>query len=148
MDWSSVGDYGSIALLTMDGIDTNSTINKNAKNIVLTQAKTFLNRTNSSPFEVAVTKFNWGSNMTVANAGVILGLAYELSGDENYFKAAAGNLNYLLGKNPNGVCFVTGFGTVSPENPHHRPSISKGTAMKGMLVGGVNSAKEDSAAKA
>ncbi len=148
MDWSTVGDYGSIALLTMDGIDTNSTIYKNAKNIVLTQAKTFLNRTNSSPFEVAVTKFNWGSNMTVANAGVILGLAYELSGDENYFKAAAGNLNYLLGKNPNGVCFVTGFGTVSPENPHHRPSISKGTAMKGMLVGGVNSAKEDSAAKA
>jgi hypothetical protein len=43
---------------------------------------------------------------------------------------------------------VTGYGTVSPENPHHRPSMVAGEAMKGMLVGGVNSNLEDSAAKA
>ena len=57
-------------------------------------------------------------------------------------------MNYLLGRNPNGVCYVTGYGTVSPQNPHHRPSMAKKKAMKGMLVGGVNSNLEDSAAKA
>ena len=43
---------------------------------------------------------------------------------------------------------MTGYGTVSPEHPHHRPSMAKNQAMKGMLVGGVNSGLEDSAAKA
>lgn len=35
----------------------------------------------------------------------------------------------------------------SPEHPHHRPSIAKGTAMTGMLVGGVNSDLADPAAQ-
>lgn len=148
MDWSTVGDYGSIAILTMDEFDVTSSIYTKAKNSILTQAKTFLNKTASNPYGVAITSFNWGSNMTVGNAGVILGLASEITGDDSYGTAASSNLNYLLGKNPNSVCYVTGYGTVSPQNPHHRPSIAKSASMKGMLVGGVNSGKEDSAAKA
>lgn len=148
MDWSTVGDYGNIALLGMKGIDKESSIYKIAESYILSQASTFLNYTKSSPYGVALTRFNWGSNMTIANAGVILGIASEISGDDSYINAAQSNLNYLLGKNPTGTCFVTGFGTVSPQNPHHRPSIAKNTASKGMLVGGVNSSKEDSAAKA
>ena len=79
--------------------------------------------------------------MTIANAGIILGL-------EGKTDAANEILNYLLGKNPLGTCFVTGFGTVSPQTPHHRPSMAKNAAQPGMLVGGVNSNLEDSAAKA
>ena len=86
--------------------------------------------------------------MTIANAGVILGLACTLTGDASYSAAAESVQNYLLGRNPNGVCYVTGYGTVSPLNPHHRPSMAAKQAMKGMLVGGVNSNLEDSAAKA
>ncbi|MDY4414670.1 MAG: glycoside hydrolase family 9 protein [Ruminococcus sp.] len=148
LDWSTVGDYGNIAILTMKDIDKNSSVYKNAKDIVISQADKFAKITNSSPYGVAVNNFNWGSNMTVANAGIILGTAYQITSDEAYLETAKDNLNYLLGKNPNGVCYVTGYGTVSPQNPHHRPSMSKGTAMKGMLVGGVNSNLEDSAAKA
>ncbi len=148
LDWSTVGDYGNIAILTMDGIDTTSTIYTKALSAVKKQADKFVTATENSPYGVAISKFNWGSNMTVANAGIILGLAYDIIGDEAYNTAAESNLNYLLGKNPNGVCYVTGYGTVSPLNPHHRPSMAKGQAMKGMLVGGVNSNLEDSAAKA
>lgn len=86
--------------------------------------------------------------MTIGNAGVILGVAAQITGDDDYQQTAEDNLNYLLGKNATGYCFVTGYGTLSPQNPHHRPSMAKKQAMKGMLVGGVNSAKEDSAAKA
>ena len=148
LDWALVGDYGNIALLTMDGIDTSSSVYKNALSAVKKQADKFVTATNNSPYGVAISKFNWGSNMTVANAGVILGLMYHLTGEESYNLCAQDNLNYLLGKNPNGVCYVTGYGTVSPQNPHHRPSMAKGQAMKGMLVGGVNSNLEDSAALA
>ena len=53
-----------------------------------------------------------------------------------YFDLAQDQLNYLLGQNACCYCFVTGYGTLSPENPHHRPSIAANEAMPGMLVGG------------
>ncbi|MGN0632167.1 MAG: glycoside hydrolase family 9 protein [Ruminococcus sp.] len=103
LDWSTVGDYGNIAILTMKGVDKNSSAYAKAKNGVILRADTFTNLTNKSPYGVAVTKFNWGSNMTVANAGIILGLANQITGEEKYIAAAEDNLNYLLGKNPNAV---------------------------------------------
>ena len=148
LDWTTVGNYGNIAILTMDTIDKESSLYTKIRKSVVSQANSFLNTTQKSPYGVAINSFYWGSNMTVSNAGVVLGIAYQLTGDKNYLRAAESNLYYLLGKNPNGVCFVTGYGTVSPQNPHHRPSMAVGKAMKGMLVGGVNSGREDNAAKA
>ncbi|MBE6862156.1 MAG: glycosyl hydrolase family 9, cellulase [Ruminococcus sp.] len=148
LDWSTVGDYGNIALLTMKGIDKTSKAYTNALSAVKQQADGFAAVSKYNPYGVSLNVFNWGSNMTVANAGIILGLYYDITGDETYNTAANANLHYLLGKNPNGVCYMTGYGTVSPLNPHHRPSMAVGKAMKGMLVGGVNSRLEDSAAKA
>ena len=148
LDWSTVGDYGNIALLTNPDADKSSTAYSNAKSTVLKEADKFVKNSTSNPYGVALTKFNWGSNMTVANAGIICGLAYQLTGEAKYLTAAEAQVNYLLGSNPLGTCFVTGYGTVSPKNPHHRPSMVAGEAMKGMLVGGVNSALEDDAAKA
>ncbi len=148
LDWSTVGDYGNIAVLTMKDIDKNSDIYTKALAAVKKQADDFVSISDVMPYGAAITKYNWGSNMTVANAGIILGLAYNETGDEKYLNAANAQLDYLLGTNPLGTSFVTGFGTVSPENPHHRPSMAVGEAMEGMLVGGVNQNLEDSAAKA
>lgn len=148
LDWSTVGDYGNLAILTAKNISKDSAIYKNAKDTIISQANSFVQISSNSPYGVALTKFNWGSNMTVANAGIILGAAYKATGDSSYLDAANAQLNYLLGTNPVGECFFTGYGTVSPENPHHRPSMAVGKAMKGMLVGGVNQNLEDSAAKA
>ncbi|MBO4681850.1 MAG: glycoside hydrolase family 9 protein, partial [Clostridiales bacterium] len=64
-----------------------------------------------------------------------------------YKKAASKQLDYLLGANAMGYCFVTGYGTFSPKNVHHRPSITAGKAMPGMLVGGADNALEDDYAK-
>ncbi|WP_455529176.1 glycoside hydrolase family 9 protein [Ruminococcus sp.] len=152
LDWSTVGDYGNIALLTMKNADKESevfrTAYENAASAVTAQAKTLLKDANSNPYGAALTMYNWGSNMTIANGGIILALAGELTGEESCKEAAQAQLNYLLGVNPVGTCFVSGYGTVSPENPHHRPSMAVGHAMKGMLAGGVNQNLEDSAAKA
>lgn len=148
LDWSTVGDYGNIAIVTMDGIDKESDIYKKASASLTSQAGTILNNVKSSPYGSSVKKYDWGSNMTIANMGIILGYAYKLTGNSEYLDAANRQTDYLLGANPLGTCFVTGFGTVSPQNPHHRPSMAVGSAMPGMLVGGVNSSLEDSAAKA
>jgi endoglucanase len=132
----------------MDDIDTESTTYTRAYNALITQAKTALKNTSNSGYGISVTTFNWGSNMTIANSGITLSIAAEITGDEKYAEAAETALHYLLGRNPNGVCYVSGYGTVSPLNPHHRPSMAAGQAMPGMLVGGVNENLEDSAAKA
>lgn len=148
MDWMEVGDYGNIAILTMDGVDTNSDLYTRAKTSILKEADKMKGLSQSNPYGVSVSKYNWGSNMGVATSGMILNLAYQMTDDSTYLDTSRSNLHYLLGNNAMGECFVTGYGTVSPEHPHHRPSMAKNQAMKGMLVGGVNSGLEDSAAKA
>ena len=87
--------------------------------------------------------YPWGSNMAAANHGIILGTTGRLSGEKSCITCAKQNLDYLLGANPAGYCYVTGYGAFSPEHPHHRPSQAAGTAMKGMLVGGPDSHLED-----
>ncbi|MBR5370737.1 MAG: glycoside hydrolase family 9 protein [Oscillospiraceae bacterium] len=148
LGWADMGDYGNLAILTMKDADKESATYQTALRKIVSQADTYKTTTAKSPYGSPVSSYRWGSNMDVADAGVMLGLAYRATGDASYLEAAQENLNYLLGRNPLGTCFVTGYGTVSPQKPHHRPSMAVGKAMPGMLVGGVDSALEDSAAKA
>lgn len=147
IEWHAIGGYGLIALLTMEDADTSLPAYTAAMNAAVFQADEYMMSVESTGYGTAVNKFSWGSNMTVSNAGILLKIAYDLTGEESYLSAAHTQLNYVLGRNPNGMCYVTGYGTVSPQNPHHRPSIAKGQAMKGMLVGGVNSSYSDGAAE-
>jgi endoglucanase len=89
--------------------------------------------------------FVWGSNGVAANQGILLINAYFLTGDKKYISGALANLDYLLGRNATGYCFVTGFGTKSPMHPHHRPSIADGIEepVPGFLVGGPNPGRQD-----
>lgn len=148
LDWTTMGDYGNIAILTMDGIDTKSEIYTKAYNCILNQADTLVKTVTKSPYNVSLTSYYWGCNMGVGMNSVLLSLSYQLTGDETYLYAATQQIDYLLGENPLGTSFVTAYGTVAPENPHHRPSMAVGHAMPGMVVGGVNSSLDESAAKA
>jgi endoglucanase len=89
--------------------------------------------------------FNWGSNSNAANQGWVLMTAYKITGQAAYKTAALSNLDYLLGRNTNGYCFVTGFGALSPLHPHHRISISDeiDAPVPGFLVGGPNPGRQD-----
>ena len=117
-----------------------------AKQKILSTADGFVDRTKSG-FGVVMAKddFNWGSNSSAANQGVWLLHAYYLTGDEKYYTAALKALDYMLGKNPLDMSFVTGYGTKSPKMPHHRPSTSDNVQdpIPGMLVGGPQPGGED-----
>lgn len=117
-----------------------------AKQNILSTADGFVDRTKSG-FGVTMAKddFNWGSNSSAANHGVWLLHAYYLTGNEKYYTAALKALDYLLGKNPLDMSFMTGFGTKSPKMPHHRPSTSDNVEepIPGMLVGGPQPGGED-----
>jgi endoglucanase len=82
--------------------------------------------------------------MTLANNGMVMLMANKLiNEDVDYIQLAKKQLDYLLGANSTSYSFVTGYGSLRPNNTHHRPSQALGTTMTGMLVGGANSNLED-----
>src|SRR5260221_3745194 len=91
------------------------------------------------------TDFIWGSNAVAANQGMLLIKTWLLKRDKRYLNAALDNLDYILGRNATGYCFVTGLGGFSPLHPHHRPSISDGIVapVPGLLAGGPNPGRQD-----
>lgn len=112
---------------------------ENSKKILTAKADELVARTESG-FGVVMGKgdFVWGSNAVAANQGIWLLHAYYVSGEEKYYNAARKALDYLLGKNPVNMSFVTGYGTNTPKHPHHRPSTADRVEapVPGMLVGG------------
>lgn len=116
-----------------------------ARTAVLAAAQTLLTKSQSASYGIGLTNFNWGSNSIAANEGILLLHAYYISGDRAYLDAAQAYLDYLLGRNPLDMSYVTGFGTRSPKDPHHRPSEADGIAepVPGMLVGGPHNGGQD-----
>jgi len=119
------------------------------KQRLLKLANEYLGHISSSAFVTVMglskKDFVWGSNAVAANQGILMVNAYFLTGDKRYISGALSNLDYLLGRNATGYCFVTGFGTKSPMHPHHRPSVADGIdePVPGLLVGGPNPGRQD-----
>ncbi len=140
-DMAGVATYGKATHANEFGGEASD-----AKQKILGTANTFVNRAESGfGVVMAMDDFVWGSNAVAANQGVWLLHAYYLTGDDKYYKTAVKVLDYLLGKNPLDMSFVTGFGTKSPKMPHHRPSTADGieAPVPGMLVGGPQPGGED-----
>jgi len=119
------------------------------KDSVLHMANDFVSKSMSNAFATvmgqSVRDFIWGSNAVAANEGILLLNAYIISKDKKYLNGAVTNLDYLLGRNATGYCFVTGIGSKSPMHPHHRPSEADGIVepVPGLLAGGPNPGKQD-----
>ena len=82
--------------------------------------------------------FVWGSNGLALNQAMQLVQGYRLTGRRGHLDAAQSQLDYVLGRNPLGVSFVTGHGTRTPMRIFHRPSIADGidAPVPGLLAGG------------
>ena len=142
--WVEMGGYGLYSLLTDPALGKDDESRIKAEDILRKAVQKAAAVIDSNPYGVNRTdSYEWGSNMGIANDGVMLMMGASLLGDESLKAAAARQLDYLLGENATGYCFVTGFGSKSPEHPHHRPSTAFGAAVPGMLVGGPDSALED-----
>ena len=147
--WLDCGGYGCYAALANKKLKKAATstyqkVYDGFRNIVIEASKTVA----ESPYGINRTDtYEWGSNMGIANDGMMFLMAKNVLNKDDYSgdlqDDAQSQLDYLLGKNPTGYCFVTGFGTKSPKNPHHRPSQVKKKAIPGMLVGGVNNGLDD-----
>ncbi|MGB3725667.1 MAG: glycoside hydrolase family 9 protein [Glaciecola sp.] len=110
-------------------------------------ADTLLTQHHQSAYATAMTSqdFVWGSNSVALNKAMILLVAHKVINKPAYEVAAIGLLDYVLGKNPLDLTYVTGFGYLSPQHPHHRQSYADDISapVPGFLVGGPHSGQQD-----
>lgn len=145
--WADVGSYAELEYITLDSemvdADTYSTIYSD----YIKYADSLMAVAKKDSLGISLSSYPWGSNMNVADNGALLYTAYKLTGDETYLSSAFNHMHYIYGANPMGRSYVTGTGTRSPENPHHRMSVVVEAPMAGMLIGGPNEDREDPTAK-
>ena len=150
--WQQVGLYALYEVLQAAGSKDArfEAFQKRAQKAFLSRANEKLVNVASDSYGVSLGEYEyyWGSNMGVANNGMLFLLAHKITSDEKYAQAAKKQLDYILGTNTTSYCFVTGFGTLSPVLPHHRPSQVVMKPMAGMLVGGPDFKLEDPFARA
>lgn len=140
LGWADIGTYACYDLAKCD----DAGLAEIGKTKVLEYADSLVGESGKTGYSLCFgSGFVWGSNMVVANHGEALYMAEKLTGDKSYGVLARKQRDYLLGTNAPGYCFVTGYGTLYPENPHHRPSQATGQALIGMLVGGPDKGLDD-----
>jgi endoglucanase len=101
---------------------------------------------------LVLSEYEWGSNSGVTNKLILMGLAYNFSRNRNYAAGVTKGLDYLFGRNTFSTSFVTGEGTQTVKQPHHRfwagvLSPEFPFAPPGALSGGPNSGLHDPVAK-
>ncbi|MFC0105436.1 glycoside hydrolase family 9 protein [Kibdelosporangium aridum] len=104
------------------------------------------------PYAPSGGQYVWGSNSQVLNNLIVLGTAYDLTRNAAYRDAVLNGLDYVLGRNPLNVSYVTGYGERDARNQHHRfwahqadPALPNPPA--GSLAGGPNSGIQDPVAQ-
>ncbi|MBQ0000644.1 MAG: glycoside hydrolase family 9 protein [Clostridiales bacterium] len=146
LGWVEIGGYGLYDLATAevsgDKIEKHA---EAAKKKLLDKANDLKKLSESDGYFVTLGTWGyyWGSNMGVANNGMLLLFAEKLTGDASYRTTAEKQLDYLLGVNGMAFSHVSGFGSNSMKDPHHRPSQYMQQAVPGMLSGGPNAGRED-----
>lgn len=146
--WGMMGSYGNRAYLTSP-YPTDPALRERIASSMVSLAQEILQTAEADGYGVSLLpgRYHWGSNMSVSNNGIHLLDAYRLTGRREFLTAAGDQLHYLLGRNPMGLCYLTGCGSDAVRHPHHRPSGFLGKAMPGMLAGGPCGHRADPTAK-
>jgi len=149
-NWGNVGWLGYYSLLRYrEDLHLPQGLLAQIKHQLLQKVEEYATAAKDSDYRVVMgyreTDFVWGSNSVAANQGIALLQAYILTGDGKFTSLAQANLDYLLGRNATGYCYVTGFGQQSPQDPHHRASAAAPDTppVPGFIVGGPNPGQQD-----
>lgn len=139
-NWGGVQNLAFFTYLMSESADAAAAAE--IKAALLGAADACVNRGRKNGYHIPMEEsdYVWGSNSVVANYGMMLQVAYKISGNREYFDAAQDCLHYLLGRSTFNMSFITQIGKRWPMHPHHRPSAADGIEQPwpGMLVGGPN----------
>jgi endoglucanase len=146
--WGSLRLAGALTLATTSALPAEDRATLRIRITAL--ADTFVEEGKHSGYGIpfAGTNYPWGSNSTILNRAIILGVAWQIDPKPAYRAAVVASMDYILGRNPLDRSYVTGFGIRPMQHPHHRfwaasadPRYPAPPA--GVVSGGPNSAAAD-----
>ncbi len=148
--WDNVGGFAAIAYLFSDK-EKDIYIQDAMKTAFIYEADSFTSMSLNSRYGTAMAgnRFFVDSNAKVMTNAMTLIVANIIYHDKAYVDAAINQLNYILGKNPMGISYVTGFGKNHAKNPHHRMSVADNIdkPISGLIVGGPDMLRSDECVK-
>lgn len=142
LSWPGTAGFGTITLaVAQNGLTASESTR--VRQAILDQADQLATIEAQNGYSVPLSGVIWGSNGDALNAGIVLALAYDLQGDERYLKGAASALDSVLGNNPLGRSYVTGYGAGAVTKIHHTNfapylNASFPPPPPGFIVGGPN----------
>jgi endoglucanase len=145
-EWSDPSPLGMVDYLMQTRRKGSDALKQQIKQKLIERADSLLQKVASSGYRLANQDFIWASNKRTAEEGMTLLYAYHLTGNKAYYNAAVDQLDYLLGRNHFNKSFITGVGTNTVRNVHHRIAQAKKIVIPGLMVGGPNARAEDTIA--
>jgi hypothetical protein len=147
MYWGGVESLGIISLVTVENELPASEVAR-LQAMLIIAADSFVEVVNAEGYGVPIgaEDYVWGSNANILNNALVMALAYDFTGDEKYRNGVIETANYILGRNPNNQSYVSGYGTLTMEHPHHRFWANTGSyppPPAGALAGGANGSLAD-----
>jgi len=156
MNWQRVQALGTLSLATASPGSTPLDV-EGARKAVVAVARTHAEKVSAPGYPVPLRAdaggtYPWGSNSLVLNNALVMGLAYDITGEDVFLHGVIDAADYLLGRNPMWQSYVTGYGANPLENPHHRfwarqKDESYPGPAPGAVSGGPNSRLDDPYAK-
>lgn len=151
--WQGTAALGSISLaIVAEGLPDAGQVAR-LRQLITNAADDYLATIAAQGYRVPIRRGNnghypWGSNSLVLNNAVVLALAHDFTHDPKYLGGVVQAMDYILGRNPLGISYVSGFGEHAFENPHHRfwahqKRSSFPHPPPGALAGGPNSRLQD-----
>lgn len=151
LNWQETDLAGLMSLATVTTNFT-ETLQHSARQKIIAAANAHIDTQNGSGYSTPLTTYPWGSNSAVTNNLYVMGMAYDFTHEVKFAQGLIKGLDYIHGRNVFSTSFVTGEGTNTCKQPHHRfwanaANASFPTPPPGAICGGPNTGLEDDLAK-
>lgn len=155
ISWQSTGGLGALSLATVPNKLGDAEVKAVQKTVISAADRYAADARKAAygvPYAPGGGAYQWGSNGQVLNNMVVLATAHDITGKDKYRDAVTSGMDYLLGRNPMGLSYVTGYGERYAHNQHHRFWAQQKDAKlpqpaPGSVAGGPNSGLEDPVAQ-
>jgi len=123
--WGNTNMLGVMSLATTgEALHLKKSVVQQSKDLIIAAADSFAEWANAPGYSMPMDseELEWGSNSGVVNNMMVLGIANDVTcqQDSKYVDAMANGMSYLMGNNPMGFSYVSGYGENALQNPHHR----------------------------
>lgn len=134
-NWGNTASLGSLSLYLNGDTITSDELTK-VKNSIVDASELYIAKEEEQGYGIpyqgttftdsvnigdeVVNGFEWGSNSFAVNNAIVMAYAYDITGDKKHIDGVSTAMDYVLGRNPLSVSYVTGYGSYHISRPHHR----------------------------